>query len=115
VWFPGADCRRAKPAGCWEVDRVGGIDLRADLNAVDDECRCWALLTDAADPAQIVPGAVLSAGTERFWSMVRIDQVDDDGQVHFVPVSETNPAAAGSSTPSASDALRSDRDSAERA
>jgi hypothetical protein len=70
------------------------IDLRADLNAEDDEGRWWTLLTDAADPAQIVPGAVLLAGTERFWSVVRIDQVDDDGQVHFVPISENDPAAA---------------------
>jgi hypothetical protein len=58
------------------------IDLRADLNAEDDEGRWWSLLRDAPDPAAVVPGAVLVAGTERFWSVVRIEQVDDDGQVH---------------------------------
>ena len=42
------------------------IDLRADLNAEDDEGRWWSLLRDAADPAAVVPGAVLVAGTERF-------------------------------------------------
>jgi hypothetical protein len=52
------------------------------------------LLRDAADPAAVVPGAVLVAGTERFWSVVRIEQVDDDGQVHFVAVSPDDPAAA---------------------
>jgi hypothetical protein len=70
------------------------IELRADLNAEDDEGRWWTLLTEAADPAQIVAGSVVIAGTERFWSVVRIDQVDADGQVHFVAVSSDDPAAA---------------------
>ena len=69
------------------------IDLRADLNAEDDEGRWWSLLRDAVDPTHVVPGAVLVAGTERFWSIVRIEQVDDDGQVHFVAVAADDPAA----------------------
>lgn len=70
------------------------IDLRADLNAEDDEGRWWTLLTDAANPTQIATGSVVVAGTERFWSVVRIDQIDADGQVHFVPVAADDPAAA---------------------
>ena len=70
------------------------LDLRADLNAEDDEGRWWSLLRDAVEPTAVVPGAVLVAGTERFWSVVRIEQVDDDGQVHFVPVPADDPAAA---------------------
>ena len=70
------------------------IDLRADLNAEDDEGRWWSLIGDAADPAMVVPGAVVVAGTDRFWSVVRIEQVDDDGQVHFVPVPADHPDAA---------------------
>ncbi len=70
------------------------IHLRADLNTEDDEGRWWSLLRDAADPSAVVAGAVLVAGTERFWSVVRIEQVDDDGQVHFVPVPADDPAAA---------------------
>jgi hypothetical protein len=69
------------------------IDLRADLNAEDDEGRWWSLLRDSADPARVVPGAVLVAGSERFWSVVRIEQVDDDGQVHFVGLPSDDPAA----------------------
>jgi hypothetical protein len=65
----------------------------ADLNAEDDEGRWWSLLRDAADPAAVVPGAVLIAGTDRFWSVVRIEQVDADGQVHFVAVPPDDPAA----------------------
>lgn len=67
------------------------IDLRADLNAEDDEGRWWTLLRDAADPVRIVPGAVLVAGTERFWSLVRIEGIDDDSQVHFVAVPPDDP------------------------
>jgi len=69
------------------------IDLRADLNAEDDEGRWWSLLRDARDRARVMPGAVLIAGTERFWSAVRIEQVDDDGQVHFVGLPADDPAA----------------------
>ena len=42
-------------------------------------------------PAAIVPGAVVIAGTDRFWSVVRIEQVDDDGQVRFVAVPPDDP------------------------
>ncbi len=69
------------------------IDLRADLNAEDDEGRWWSLLRDAVEPAKITPGAVVVAGTERFWSVVRIEQVDADGQVHFVEVPSDDPVA----------------------
>jgi hypothetical protein len=59
------------------------IALRANLNNEDDEGRNWALLRDAANPEAIVEGAVVTAGTKRFWSWVRIHSVDPDGQVHF--------------------------------
>jgi transposase InsO family protein len=35
------------------------IDLRADLNAEDDQGRWWSLLRDAVDPAAITPGAAM--------------------------------------------------------
>jgi hypothetical protein len=70
------------------------IDLRADLNAEDDEGRWWSLIRDAVNPNEVTPGAVLVAGTERFWSVVRIEQVDEDGQVHFVSLPNDDPAAA---------------------
>lgn len=69
------------------------IDLRADLNAEDDEGRWWSLLEQASDRSSIVPGAILIAGSSRFWSVVRIEQVDDDGQVHFVEVPADDPTA----------------------
>ena len=60
------------------------IDLRSDLNAVDDDGENWALLENAASPAQVQVGAVLIAGAPRFWSLVRITALNPDGQVHFV-------------------------------
>ena len=59
------------------------IALRANLNNEDDEGLNWALLRDAVKPDTVVTGAVIVAGTERFWSWVRIHRVDSDGQVHF--------------------------------
>lgn len=69
------------------------IDLRSDLNAEDDDGQNWALLRNAVDPERVQPGAVLVAGTERFWSVVRVTAVDEDGQVHFVQLAEDDPAA----------------------
>jgi len=69
------------------------IDLRADLNAEDDDGQGWTLLRDAVDPNRVHPGAVLIAGTMSHWSVVRITAVGDDGQVHFVMVDHADPAA----------------------
>jgi hypothetical protein len=69
------------------------INLRSDLNAEDDDGQNWALLDNAADPSQVRVGAVLLAGTPRFWAVVRITAVDADGQVHFVQLDDGDPAA----------------------
>jgi hypothetical protein len=71
------------------------IDLKADLNSEDDEGRNWARLSGALSPEAVRPGAVLRAGTERFWSWVHIDAVDADGQVHFHQVSADEARSAG--------------------
>jgi hypothetical protein len=77
------------------------IALRANLNNEDDDGLNWALLRDATDPAHVIEGAVLTAGTERFWSWVRIRRVDADGQVHFEQLSAED-AAATPAVPQAS-------------
>lgn len=69
------------------------IDLRSDLNAEDDNGENWTLLANAADPSQVEVGAILIAGTPRFWSVVRITAVDADGQVHFRQLDDDDPAA----------------------
>jgi hypothetical protein len=69
------------------------IDLRSDLNAEDDDGQNWALLGNAVEPTRVVPGAVLLAGTSRYWSVVRVTAVDPDGQVHFVQLPADDPEA----------------------
>ncbi len=65
------------------------IDLEADLNCEDDEGRWWSVLDWAIDPSKIVPDAIVVAGRGSVRVVVRIDQVDDDGQVHFVEATPT--------------------------
>jgi hypothetical protein len=69
------------------------IALKSDLNMEDNEGQNWTLLRNAVDPSQVTVGAVLIAGTPRAWSVVRITAVDDDGQVHFVQLDHSDPAA----------------------
>jgi len=69
------------------------IDLRSDLNTEDDDGENWALLDNAANPSKVRVGAVMVAGTPRFWSVVRIAAVDPDGQVHFVQLGDSDLAA----------------------
>jgi len=69
------------------------IQLRSDLNAEDDDGQNWALRANAGDPSEVQVGALLVAGTPRFWSVVRITAVDADGQVHFVQLDDNDPAA----------------------
>lgn len=60
-----------------------GIDLPADLNALDDDGLGWSVLRDASDATDVVAGAVMLAGNEAAQAVVRVVAVDDDGQVHF--------------------------------
>ena len=69
------------------------LELRADLNSEDDDGLNWALLGDALDASKIQQGAVVRAGSERFWSWVEIIAVDPDGQVHFRQLSSAEVAA----------------------
>lgn len=71
------------------------LDLRADLNCEDDDGLNWALLSKAAHPERVKPGAVLRAGTDRSWSWVRVVAVDEDNQVHFQQISGAEAAKSG--------------------
>jgi hypothetical protein len=50
----------------------------------------------AIELAAVVPGAVLIAGSDRFWAVVRIERVDDDRQVHLAAVPPDDPARSAS-------------------
>jgi len=59
------------------------VDLKADLNAQDDDGLGWSTLDDADDPTAVKPGAMLLAGNAVAQAVVRVEAVDRDGQVHF--------------------------------
>lgn len=59
------------------------IDLIADLNSQDDDGLGWSTLNEATDPTSVVPGAALLAGNGQARAIVKVETVDDDGQVHF--------------------------------
>lgn len=59
------------------------IDLVADLNAEDDDGLGWSTLGDAREPQRVRPGVMLLAGNRYGRAVVRVVEVDDDGQVHF--------------------------------
>lgn len=68
--------------------RAGGdmdneVDLVADLNAEDDEGLGWSTLSDAREPTHVRPGVYLLAGNCYGQAVVRVVEVDTDGQVHF--------------------------------
>jgi len=59
------------------------VDLKADLNAQDDDGLGWSVLTEARHPEKVQPGSMLLAGGPYGQAVVQIIAVDDDGQVHF--------------------------------
>jgi hypothetical protein len=71
------------------------IDLRADLNREDDDGLGWALVSGADRPEIVRQGVVLRAGTEKYWSWVRVTTVDDDGQFHFRQIGAAEAKASG--------------------
>ena len=60
------------------------IELRADLNAQDDDGNGWSLLANARDPNSVRIGVMLLAGNSQAVAVVRVVAIDADGQVHFV-------------------------------
>ena len=71
------------------------IELRADLNVEDDDGLNWSTIARAARPEEIVPGAIVKAGTDRFWSWVCVESVDADGQVHFRQITRREAQSSG--------------------
>jgi len=62
---------------------MAGVDLVADLNALDDDGHGWSTLAEASDQSIVQPGAILVVGNQHALAKVRILAVDVDGQVHF--------------------------------
>ena len=60
------------------------VDLQADLNDQDDDGNGWSTLSRARQPDMVKVGSMLLAGNSQGIAVVRVVEVDDDGQVHFV-------------------------------
>lgn len=58
------------------------VDLRADLNAQDDDGYGWSTLSRARHPERVEVGSMLLAGNSQAMAVVRVVAIDDDGQVH---------------------------------
>lgn len=59
------------------------VDLIADLSSQDDDGMGWSLLSNARHPGRLRTGAMVLAGNDHAQAVVRIEAIDDDGQVHF--------------------------------
>jgi hypothetical protein len=55
------------------------VDIAADLNARESDGYCWSLLSDAADPSLIVPGAIVVAGEPDTPALAEIVDFNDIG------------------------------------
>ena len=55
------------------------VDLEADLNARETDGYCWSLLSDAPNPAFVVPGAIIVAGESDTPALVEIIDLQDIG------------------------------------
>lgn len=62
------------------------VDLRIDLQTMDETGLPWAFFDEAKDPSRIVPGAHLVAGSGTVRAVVVVVDVTDDGIVHVCDV-----------------------------
>jgi hypothetical protein len=68
------------------TDQGPSIDLFVDLNAEDETGLPWSLLTEAADPDRVVPGAHIVIGSGRVRAVALVVDVTIDGVVHVKPL-----------------------------
>lgn len=62
------------------------IELPIDFNTMDETGLPWTFLDQAVDPARVVPGAHLVAGSGTVRAVVVVVDVTDDGIVHVCDV-----------------------------
>ena len=61
----------------------GPIDIYVDWNTMDDTGLPWSLVSEAADPSRIVPGAFVIAGHGDAIAVAEVVDVGEDGVVHL--------------------------------
>ncbi len=62
------------------------IDIWVDFTSMDDTGLPWTLLSEADDPATIVPGVFVIAGNDQAAMVAEIVDVGPDGVVHLRPL-----------------------------
>lgn len=64
---------------------VKRLDLRVDLNTIDDSGMPWAFLDAAADPSVIIPGRFVVVGSGQVRAVAQVLDIVD-GVVHVRPM-----------------------------
>lgn len=59
------------------------IDIYVDWTTQDDTGLPWSLVSEAADPSRIVPGAFVIAGHDDAIAVVEVMDRDEEGVVHL--------------------------------
>lgn len=62
------------------------VDLRIDLNTMDETGLPWAFLDEAPDPSAIVPGSHIVVGSGEAIAVAVVVDITDDGVVHVQPM-----------------------------
>lgn len=62
------------------------VDLRIDLNTMDETGLPWTFLDQAADPTIIVPGRHILVGSGLARAVALVTDVTDEGVVHVRPL-----------------------------
>jgi hypothetical protein len=68
------------------TDQGPPLDLFVDLNTEDETGLPWSLLTEAANPDCVVPGAHIVVGSGRVRAVALVVDVTIDGVVHVKPL-----------------------------
>lgn len=62
------------------------VDLRVDLNTMDETGLPWAFLDEAPEPSRIVPGHHIVVGSGAAVAVAVVVDITDDGIVHVQPI-----------------------------
>ncbi|MEZ5380756.1 MAG: hypothetical protein R2754_03050 [Microthrixaceae bacterium] len=62
------------------------VDLRIDLNTMDETGLPWAFLDEAPDPSLIVPGNHIVVGSGAAVAVAVVVDITDEGVVHVQPM-----------------------------
>ena len=62
------------------------VDLRIDLNTMDETGLPWAFLDEAPDPSVVVPGSHIVVGSGAAVAVAVVVDITDEGVVHVQPI-----------------------------